>query len=46
VVAEVNEVLTKLRLEVFGDIPRKDAETAIRVFRAIEAAANDPAAKA
>jgi MarR family transcriptional regulator for hemolysin len=46
VVAEVNEVLTKLRLEVFGDIPRKDAETAIRVFKAIEAAANDPAAKA
>lgn len=46
VVAEVNEVLTKLRLEVFGDIPRKDAETAIRVFKAIEAAANDPATKA
>jgi MarR family transcriptional regulator for hemolysin len=46
VVAEVNEVLTNLRLEVFGDIPRKDAETAIRVFTAIEAAANDPAAKA
>ena len=46
VVAEVNEVLTKLRLEVFGDIPRKDAETAIRVFKAIEAAANEPATKA
>ena len=46
VVAEVNEVLTNLRLEVFGDIPRKDAETAIRVFKAIEAAANDPVAKA
>ena len=42
VVAEVNEVLTNLRLEVFADIPRKDAETAIRVFKAIEAAASEP----
>ena len=46
VVAEVNDVLTNLRLKVFADIPRKDAESAIRVFKAIEAAANDPAAKA
>ena len=45
-VAEVNEVLTNLRLEVFADIPRKDAETAIRVFKAIETAANDSDAKA
>jgi MarR family transcriptional regulator for hemolysin len=46
VVAEVNEVLTNLRLEVFADISRKDAETAIKVFKAIEAAANEPDAKA
>jgi MarR family transcriptional regulator for hemolysin len=45
VVAEVNEALTNLRLSVFDGISRKDAETAIRVFKAIEAAANDPAAE-
>lgn len=45
VVAEVNEALTNLRLSVFDSISRKDAETAIRVFKAIEAAANDPAAE-
>jgi len=46
VVAEVNEVLTNLRLEVFKEISRKDAEAAIRVFKAIEAAANETDAKA
>lgn len=46
VVTEVNEVLTNLRLEVFADISRKDAETAIKVFKAIEAAANELAASA
>ena len=30
---------TALRLEVFADVPRKDVEAAIRVFKAIEAAA-------
>ena len=46
VIAEVNEVLTNLRLQVFGDISRQDAETAIRLFKAIEAAANDSGTKA
>ncbi len=46
VVAEVNEALTNLRLEVFADVTRKDAEVAMKLFKAIEAAANDPAAKA
>ena len=40
VVDEVNETLTALRLEVFAGISRKDAETAIKVFTAIETAAN------
>ena len=39
VVAEVNDTLNALRVEVFADIPRADAETAIRVFKAIESAA-------
>ena len=40
VVAEVTEALTALRLDVFAKISRKDAETALKVFRTIEAAAN------
>lgn len=40
VVAEVSEVLTSLRLKVFADIPRKDIETTLRIFRTIEAAAS------
>jgi MarR family transcriptional regulator for hemolysin len=39
VVAEVNDALNALRLDVFAAIPREDAETAIRIFKAIEAAA-------
>ena len=39
VVAEVNDALNALRVEVFADIPREDAETAIRIFKAIENAA-------
>ena len=39
VVAEVTDVLNALRLEVFADISRQDAETAIRIFKAIETAA-------
>ncbi len=39
VVREVNDALNALRLSVFGDIPRKDLEAALRVFEAIEAAA-------
>ena len=41
VVREVNEALTALRLEVFASVPRKDIEAALRVFAAIEAAADD-----
>ncbi len=41
VVREVNDALNALRLSVFGDIPRKDLEAALRVFEAIEAAAAD-----
>jgi MarR family transcriptional regulator for hemolysin len=41
VVAEVNEALNALRLEVFAKLPRKDAEAALRVFAAIEAAASE-----
>ena len=36
---EVNDALMALRLDVFAKVPRKDAEAAIRVFKAIEAAA-------
>jgi MarR family transcriptional regulator for hemolysin len=39
VVAEVNEALTGLRSDVFGKVPRKDVEAALRVFAAIEKAA-------
>jgi MarR family transcriptional regulator for hemolysin len=39
VVAEVNEVLTALRLDVFAAVPRQEAEAAMRVCAAIEAAA-------
>ena len=42
VVAEVNDTLIALRLDVFAKIPRKDAEAAIRIFKAIEAAAAGP----
>jgi MarR family transcriptional regulator for hemolysin len=42
VVAQVSEVLTALRLRVFADIPRRDIEAAIQLFRTIEAAANAP----
>jgi MarR family transcriptional regulator for hemolysin len=41
VVAEVNEALTALRLEVFSGVPRKDIEAALRVFAAIEEAATE-----
>lgn len=41
IVAEVNEALTALRLEVFDRVPRKDIEAALRVFTAIEEAAAD-----
>ena len=39
VLEEVTEALAQLRLEVFKDIPPEDAETVVRVLRAIEAAA-------
>jgi MarR family transcriptional regulator for hemolysin len=39
VVAEVNEVLTALRLDVFAAVPRQEAEAAMRVCAAIEGAA-------
>jgi MarR family transcriptional regulator, transcriptional regulator for hemolysin len=39
-VAEVNDALNALRLEVFDKLPRKDAEAALRVFAAIQAAAS------
>jgi len=39
VVAEVNEVLNALRVEVFADTPREDIETAIRICKTMEAAA-------
>lgn len=39
VLEEVTEALTHLRLEVFKDVPREDAETVVRVLRIIEAAA-------
>jgi MarR family transcriptional regulator for hemolysin len=39
VVGEVNDTLTRLRLDVFADTSRQDAEAAVRVFKAIEAAA-------
>ena len=39
VVDEVNATLTALRLEIFGPIPRTDLDAAIRIFKAIEAAA-------
>lgn len=39
VVGEVNDTLIRLRLEVFADTPRQDAEAALRVFRTIESAA-------
>jgi MarR family transcriptional regulator for hemolysin len=39
VVDEVNDTLTALRLEIFGPIPRADMDAAIRIFKAIEAAA-------
>ncbi|HVY51208.1 MAG TPA: MarR family transcriptional regulator [Devosia sp.] len=42
VVAEVSQVLTALRLRIFADVPREDVETAIRIFKTIEAAANAP----
>ena len=41
IVREVNDALTALRLEVFGSLPRKDIEAALRVFEAIEIAATD-----
>ena len=41
VVAEVNETLSALRLDVFAKISRKDAEAALKVFRTIEAAAQN-----
>jgi MarR family transcriptional regulator for hemolysin len=41
IVGEVNDALTALRLDVFGDIPRKDIEAALRIFGALEAAALD-----
>jgi MarR family transcriptional regulator for hemolysin len=40
-VAEVNDALNALRLEVFAKLPRKDAEAALRVFAAIETAASE-----
>lgn len=39
VVAEVNDTLTALRLEVFSTISSAEAEAAVKVFRTIEAAA-------
>ena len=43
VVGAVNETLTALRLEVFADISRAEAEAAVKVFKAIEKAAEtDP----
>jgi len=42
VLAEVNDSLIALRVDVFAKVPRKDAEAAIRVFKAIEAAATGP----
>lgn len=39
VVGEVNDTLIRLRLDVFADTPRQDAEAALRVFRTIESAA-------
>lgn len=42
VVEAVNADLEALRLEVFGKLPRKDAEAAMRVFAAIRIAAGEP----
>ena len=39
IVAEVNDALTALRLDVFGKISRKEIEAAIKLFKTIEAAA-------
>ena len=44
VLDEVNATLGALRLEVFGSLPRADVDAAIRVFKAIEAAASSFAA--
>ncbi|MEO8758325.1 MAG: MarR family transcriptional regulator [Devosia sp.] len=41
VVAEVIETLSALRLEIFAKVSRKDAEAALKVFRTIEAAAQN-----
>ena len=41
VVREVNDALGALRLAVFAKVPRKDVEAALRVFEAIETAADD-----
>ncbi len=41
-VEEVNETLTRLRLEIFAKTSRKDVEAALRVFGAIESAAEAP----
>lgn len=41
VVRAVNNALTALRLDVFASLPRKDIEAALRVFSAIETAADD-----
>lgn len=41
VVGEVNAALNALRLDVFGRVPRKDLEAALRVFAAIERAATE-----
>lgn len=39
IVAEVNEALMVLRSDVFGNIPHKDVEAALRIFAAIDRAA-------
>lgn len=43
VVEEVQSSLMALRLDVFASVSRKEAEAALKVFKAIEAAANAPA---
>ena len=43
VVEDVQSTLMALRLEVFASVSREEAEAALRVFRAIEAAADAPA---
>jgi MarR family transcriptional regulator for hemolysin len=42
VVAEINDALTALRVDVFARVPRKDIETTLRVLAAIQAATVEP----